>query len=47
MDRPLLMGIDLGGGGARCIVTDPQDGRCTVASRAWSFPPFPHPSGLA
>jgi len=47
MDRPLLMGIDLGGGGARCIVADPQDGRCTVATRPWSFPPSPHPMGLA
>jgi sugar (pentulose or hexulose) kinase/phosphoglycerate dehydrogenase-like enzyme/ribulose-5-phosphate 4-epimerase/fuculose-1-phosphate aldolase len=47
MDRHLLMGIDLGGGGPRCLVADMRDAGCTVASRTWSFPQAAHPSGLA
>lgn len=47
MDRHLLMGIDLGGGGARCVIVDVRDARCRVASRPWSFPAAAHPSGLA
>ncbi len=29
----LLVGLDLGGGGLRCLVVDPESGRCTSASR--------------
>ena len=47
MDRHFLMGIDLGSSGARCIVVDARDARCTVASRSWAFPMAAHPSGLA
>ncbi len=47
MDRNFLMGIDLGSSGVRCVLVDARDGRCTVASRSWTFPRAAHPSGLA
>lgn len=41
------MGIDLGGGGVRCLLVDAQDATCVTTYRPWSFLPEAHPSGLA
>ncbi|MCX7675879.1 MAG: FGGY-family carbohydrate kinase, partial [Alteraurantiacibacter sp.] len=47
MDRHMLMGIDLGGSGVRCLVVDPRAARCTVAHRPWHFVRSAQSSGLA
>lgn len=47
MKRHLLMGIDLGSSGARCVVIDARDASRTVATRSWTFARMPHPTGLA
>ncbi|NQX87570.1 MAG: class II aldolase/adducin family protein [Halioglobus sp.] len=39
MNKPWLMGIDLGGGGARCILANRLSGARVSAQSAWSFPP--------
>jgi sugar (pentulose or hexulose) kinase len=47
MTKQYFMGIDIGGGGARCLLVDTEDASCVSASRPWSFPQEAHPSGLA
>lgn len=46
MNQRYFMGIDLGGGGVRCLLVDAQDASCVSASRPWSFPREDHASGL-
>ena len=41
MAERLLLGLDLGGGGVRCLVVDPDIGTCTSASRALAARPQP------
>jgi autoinducer 2 (AI-2) kinase len=36
-----LVGLDLGGGGVRCLLVDPAGGRVVGATRAWSSAPVP------
>ncbi|MFT4518390.1 MAG: sugar (pentulose or hexulose) kinase/phosphoglycerate dehydrogenase-like enzyme/ribulose-5-phosphate 4-epimerase [Halioglobus sp.] len=38
MDKPWLMGIDLGGSGARCMLVDRQSTKRQSASGSWKFP---------
>jgi autoinducer 2 (AI-2) kinase len=37
MDKPWLMGIDLGGSGARCVLVNRSSGALVGASGSWSF----------
>lgn len=46
MNDAYFMGIDLGGGGVRCLLVG-ADGASVCASRPWSFAPESHASGLA
>ena len=39
MDKPWLMGIDLGGSGARCVLLNSASGALHSAFGAWQFPP--------
>ncbi len=39
MDKPWLMGIDLGGSGARCLLVDRSSGTLVSASGSWQFCP--------
>jgi len=39
MDKPWLMGIDLGGSGARCLLVDRSSGTLVSASGSWQFTP--------
>ncbi len=39
MDKPWLMGIDLGGGGVRCLLVNSADGRSYSSARPWRFSP--------
>ena len=39
MDKPWLMGIDLGGSGARCVLLNSASGTLHSAFGAWQFPP--------
>ena len=39
MDKPWLMGIDLGGSGARCVLLNSSTGALHSAFGAWQFPP--------
>lgn len=41
MSGPYLMGLDVGGGGGRCLLLDVADGSVTRGFRAWSFPAAP------
>jgi autoinducer 2 (AI-2) kinase len=41
MEHGLLMGLDLGGGGARCLLLDTGSGRVTTALRPWASQPAP------
>ncbi|TFG95801.1 MAG: hypothetical protein E4H11_04430, partial [Myxococcales bacterium] len=41
MPGPLLLGLDLGGGGIRCLVVDSDGGACTSASRPLIARPQP------
>lgn len=41
MDKPWLMGIDLGGGGVRCLLVNSADGRRVGSARPWRFNPAP------
>ncbi|NRA34236.1 MAG: class II aldolase/adducin family protein [Polyangiaceae bacterium] len=36
-----LMGLDIGGGGGRCLLVNTESGETTSAFRAWSFPVAP------
>jgi len=47
MNNTYFMGIDLGGGGVRCVLVDAAGATSFSASRPWTFQPEPHPSGLA
>jgi len=47
MTKQYFMGIDIGGGGVRCLLVNAEDASCVSASRPWSFPAEAHPSGLA
>ncbi|NND67022.1 MAG: hypothetical protein HKN19_05480, partial [Halioglobus sp.] len=41
MEKPWLMGIDLGGGGARCVLVHAGTGEQFSAASAWQFSPAP------
>ena len=41
MDHGLLMGLDLGGGGARCLLLETGSGRVTTVLRPWFSQPAP------
>lgn len=47
INTPHFMGIDIGGGGVRCLLVSADGASSTSASRNWSFQPEDHPSGLA
>jgi phosphoglycerate dehydrogenase-like enzyme/sugar (pentulose or hexulose) kinase/ribulose-5-phosphate 4-epimerase/fuculose-1-phosphate aldolase len=47
MNKTYFMGIDIGGGGVRCLLVSAEDASCVSALRTWSFPPEAHASGLA
>ncbi|MDJ0847447.1 MAG: NAD(P)-dependent oxidoreductase [Myxococcota bacterium] len=36
MSTRFLMGLDLGGGGVRCLLADPEGGRVVTATRPWA-----------
>ena len=38
MSKPYALGIDIGGGGVRCLLVNTQDHATVSASRNWSFP---------
>ena len=46
MPRRLLLGLDLGGGGVRCLLLDSDSGERRIATRSWSFPFAPDTFGL-
>ena len=46
MPGHLLMGLDVGGGGGRCLLVDTRDGRTTAATRTWQFATAPGTGGL-
>ncbi|MCZ6463520.1 MAG: FGGY-family carbohydrate kinase, partial [Proteobacteria bacterium] len=46
MDPSLLIGLDFGGGGARCLLLDPANGRVTCASRPCDSQGAPGTGGL-
>ena len=39
MSKALLMGLDLGGGGVRCLLVEPHSAQVVTAFRAWSSAP--------
>lgn len=41
MDKPWLLGIDLGGSGARCLLVDRSSGTQVSTSGSWQFPVAP------
>ena len=41
MDKPWLMGIDLGGSGARCVLVNRSSGIMFSASGSWQFSAAP------
>lgn len=41
MPTQYLLGLDVGGGGGRCLLVDTQTGATTTAFQAWSHPPAP------
>ena len=41
MSERFLMGLDLGGGGVRCLLVAPESGRSVSASRAFRAEPVP------
>ncbi len=45
MDKPWLMGIDLGGSGARCLLVNRSSGTLVSASGSWQFAAAPGTSG--
>ena len=47
MNKQYFMGIDIGGGGMRCLLVNAHDASCVSAFRPWSFLPETHLSGLA
>ncbi len=46
MTSPLLMGLDIGGSGGRCVVANPETGAIVSAFRAWSHPTVSGTGGL-
>ncbi len=38
MSRRRMLGLDLGGGGVRCLLADGESGECFSASKSWHFP---------
>ncbi len=47
MGTQYFMGIDIGGGGVRCLLVDAETASCVSATRSWSFIPEAHKTGLA
>lgn len=46
MARRLLLGLDLGGSGVRCLLLDSDNGERRIATRSWRFPAAPDTFGL-
>jgi L-ribulose-5-phosphate 4-epimerase len=42
-----LMGLDIGGGGGRCLLVDIETGEMASVFRPWTLPPAPEVSGFA
>ncbi|MHB1319888.1 MAG: hypothetical protein ACYCYF_14840, partial [Anaerolineae bacterium] len=41
MPARYLMGLDLGGGGGRCLLVDAESGATTMSTRAWTHARVP------
>ncbi|HTF32828.1 MAG TPA: NAD(P)-dependent oxidoreductase [Myxococcota bacterium] len=46
MSRGVLLGLDAGGGGARCLLLDAENGAVTTAIRPWKHSVTPNTGGL-
>ncbi|NNL66032.1 MAG: hypothetical protein HKP30_07320, partial [Myxococcales bacterium] len=40
-----LLGMDVGGGGGRCLLVDVESGACVSAARRWTHPAAPGTGG--
>lgn len=47
MSASYLMGLDVGGGGGRCLLVHVESGECTSAFRPWTLQPAPEVGGFA
>ena len=47
MSTRYLMGLDVGGGGGRCLLVDVETGECTSTFHPWTLPPAPELGGFA
>ena len=41
MAHGFVMGLDIGGGGGRCLLADVETGATTTVARAWSYRAIP------
>jgi sugar (pentulose or hexulose) kinase/phosphoglycerate dehydrogenase-like enzyme/ribulose-5-phosphate 4-epimerase/fuculose-1-phosphate aldolase/putative sterol carrier protein len=47
MSKKYLIGLDVGGGGGRCLLVDIESGESTSVFRSWTLPPAPEVGGFA
>ncbi len=47
MSRKCLIGLDVGGGGGRCLLVNIESGDSTSVFRSWTLPPAPEAGGFA
>jgi L-ribulose-5-phosphate 4-epimerase len=47
MTAKYLMGLDIGGGGGRCLLVNTETGAAASVFRSWSHPPAPEAGGFA
>src|SRR5512136_373450 len=47
MSQKYLIGLDVGGGGGRCLLVNSETGEITSVFHAWTLPPDPQAGGFA